>query len=53
MDKWLANFAYQTSLSWWIFALSGGITLVIVLVTVSWLTYRAARRNPIESLRYE
>ena len=53
MDKWLANFAYQTPLSWWIFALSGGITLVIVLLTVSWLTYRAARRNPVEALRYE
>ncbi len=53
MDKWLANFAYQTALSWWVFALSGIITLVIVLLTVSWLTYRAARRNPIEALRYE
>jgi putative ABC transport system permease protein len=53
MDKWLANFAYQTALSWWIFALSGGITLAIVLITVSWLTYRVARRNPIEALRYE
>ena len=53
MDKWLANFAYQTALSWWIFALSGAITLAIVLVTVSWLTYRAARRNPVEALRYE
>ena len=53
MDKWLANFAYQTPLSWWIFALSGLITLAIVLITVSWLTYRAARRNPVEALRYE
>jgi putative ABC transport system permease protein len=53
MDKWLANFAYQTALSWWIFVLAGGITLAIVLLTVSWLTYRAARRNPIEALRYE
>ncbi|MBU1370745.1 MAG: ABC transporter permease [Bacteroidetes bacterium] len=53
MDKWLANFAYQTPLSWWIFVLSGAITLSIVLVTVSWLTYRAARRNPVEALRYE
>jgi putative ABC transport system permease protein len=53
MDKWLSNFAYQTPLSWWIFVLSGLITLSIVLVTVSWLTYRAARRNPVEALRYE
>jgi len=53
MEKWLANFAYQTPLSWWIFVLAGVITLVIVLFAVSWLTYRAARRNPIEALRYE
>jgi len=53
MEKWLANFAYQTSLSWWIFVLSGGLTMAIVLVTVSWLTFRAARRNPVEALRYE
>jgi putative ABC transport system permease protein len=53
MDKWLANFAYQTALSWWVFALSGAITLVIVLLTVSWFTFRAARRNPVEALRYE
>jgi putative ABC transport system permease protein len=53
MGKWLANFAYQTPLSWWIFVLSGVLTLAIVLLTVSWLTYRAARRNPVEALRYE
>jgi putative ABC transport system permease protein len=53
MERWLANFAYQTHLSWWIFVLSGLSTLVIVLVAVSWLTYRAARRNPVEALRYE
>jgi putative ABC transport system permease protein len=53
MEKWLANFAYQTALSWWIFLLSGVLTMAIVLLTVSWLTYRAARRNPVEALRYE
>ena len=53
MNSWLQNFAYQTTLSWWVFALAGLIALAIVLFTVSWLTYRAARRNPIEALRYE
>jgi len=50
MNKWLQNFAYKTELSWWIFAFAGIIALVIALLTVSW---RAARRNPVESLRYE
>jgi len=53
MNKWLENFAYKTTLSWWIFALAGLLSLVIVLLTVSGLSYRAARRNPIEALRYE
>ncbi len=53
MNRWLGNFAYQTALSWWVFALAGLISLIIVLFTVSGLTYRAARRNPIEALRYE
>ncbi|PLW97695.1 MAG: hypothetical protein C0591_06030 [Marinilabiliales bacterium] len=53
MSRWLESFAYRTELSWWVFALSGVLTVIIVLSTVSWLTYRAARRNPVESLRYE
>lgn len=53
MNKWLESFAYKTALSWWIFVLAGFISLVIVLITVSGLSYKAARRNPIEALRYE
>ncbi|MFA5418017.1 MAG: hypothetical protein WC341_06120, partial [Bacteroidales bacterium] len=36
MHKWLENFAYKTSLSWWIFALAGLLALGIALLTVSW-----------------
>jgi len=53
MNKWLQNFAYKTTLSWWIFALSGLLALSIALLTVSWQSWRAATRNPVESLRYE
>ena len=53
MSKWLENFAYKTALSWWVFALAGVFTIVIALLTVSWQTYRAATRNPVESLRDE
>ncbi len=53
ISKWLENFPYKTSLSWWVFALAGVIVLFVTLVTVSWQTFRAARRNPIEALRYE
>ena len=53
IDKWLENFAYKTNLSWWIFALAGIMTLGIALLTVSFQSWKAASRNPIESLRYE
>jgi putative ABC transport system permease protein len=53
MHKWLENFAYKTALSWWVFAASGGIAMAIALVTVSFQSWRAATRNPVESLRYE
>jgi len=53
MNKWLENFAYKTILSWWIFALAGLLALGIALLTVSFQSYKAATKNPIESLRYE
>ncbi|MBG0860152.1 MAG: hypothetical protein IQL11_11650, partial [Bacteroidales bacterium] len=51
--KWLENFAFKARLSWWIFALAGFVAFFIVLVTVSWQSWRAATRNPVEALRYE
>jgi putative ABC transport system permease protein len=53
MNNWLENFAYKTNLSWWIFALAGVLALGIALLTVSWQSWRAATRNPVEALRYE
>jgi putative ABC transport system permease protein len=53
MHKWLENFAYKTTLSWWIFALAGLLAMGIALLTVSWQSWRAATRNPVEALRYE
>jgi putative ABC transport system permease protein len=53
MNKWLQNYAYRTEISWWIFVLSGVIAVSIALITVSWQSWRAATRNPVEALRYE
>jgi len=53
MNKWLQNFAYKTELSWWLFVLAGLLALGIALLTVSWQSWRAATRNPVEALRYE
>jgi putative ABC transport system permease protein len=53
MHKWLESFAYKTELSLWIFVLAGLIAFIIALLTVSWQSWRAATRNPVEALRYE
>ncbi len=53
MNKWLESFAYKTDLSWWIFALAGLLAIAIALITVSWQSWKAATRNPVEALRYE
>ena len=53
MNKWLQNFAYRIEISWWMFALSGGVALLIALATVSFQAIKAAIANPVESLRYE
>jgi putative ABC transport system permease protein len=53
MHLWLRSYAYKTAVSWWIFAVSGIAALTIALTTVSWQSWRAATRNPVEALRYE
>jgi putative ABC transport system permease protein len=53
LHKWIQTFAYRTELSWWIFGLAGILAFGIALLTVSWQSWRAATRNPVEALRYE
>jgi putative ABC transport system permease protein len=53
MNNWLQNFAYRTSLHWWIFGLAAAITFGIALITVSFKAVRAAVANPVKSLRTE
>jgi len=53
MNKWLQDFAYRINLSWWMFALAGGLALLIALLTVSFQAIKAALANPVEALRYE
>jgi putative ABC transport system permease protein len=53
MNKWLLIFAYKTNLNGWIFGLAGIIAISIAMLTVSWQSWRAATRNPVEALRYE
>lgn len=53
MYKWLQNFVYRASISWWTFLLAGVVALAIALLTVSYQSIKAALANPVDSLRYE
>lgn len=53
MNRWLQNFAYRTSVHWWMFLLAGGAALIVAWLTVSWQAIRAATANPVKALRYE
>jgi len=53
MNKWLESFAYRITISWWIFALAGGIAIVIAVFTISFQAIKAALANPVNSLRTE
>jgi putative ABC transport system permease protein len=53
MHKWLQNFTYKTGLSWWVFSAPGLIVLTVAVLTVTLQSWRSAKRNPVEALRYE
>ncbi len=53
MHDWLQNFAYHTTLSWWIFMLSGIVMITIALTILAIRAGRAAMANPVKSLRME
>jgi len=53
MSKWLEDFAYHIDIQWWMFALAGCTAIITALLTVSIKAFKAARANPVESLRNE
>lgn len=53
MQRWLQDFAHKTTLDWWIFALAGIFVLLLSMLSVSWMTWRAATVNPVDSLKGE
>ncbi|WP_425235061.1 ABC transporter permease [Ulvibacterium sp.] len=53
MSKWLEDFAYRITITWWAFAVSGILALSIAMVTISFQAIKAANTNPVKSLRTE
>ena len=53
MNKWLQDFAYRTSVGWWVFIAAGILATLIALFTISFQAIKAAISNPVKSLRTE
>ena len=53
VSKWLATFTYRIELSIWPFVFAMIISMLITLITVSFRSFRAARANTIDALKYE
>ncbi|TWI98091.1 putative ABC transport system permease protein [Mucilaginibacter frigoritolerans] len=53
MNRWLQDFAYRTTISWWIFATAALLAVIITITTVSFRAIKAALMNPVSSLKTE
>lgn len=53
MNSWLENYAYRINISWWIFVVAAFIATMIAVMTVSFQAVKAARVNPVKSLKAE
>jgi ABC-type antimicrobial peptide transport system permease subunit len=53
MNSWLSDYAYKINISWWMFAMAGGIVVLIAIFTISFQALKAAVANPVKSLRSE
>ena len=52
-NKWLENYPYRITLSWWMFSIAGLLVIVVAFVTVSFQAMKAAFANPVKNLRTE
>jgi putative ABC transport system permease protein len=52
-NKWLQNFPYRITISWWLFSSAGVLVMLIALITVSFQAIKAAMANPVNSVRSE
>lgn len=53
MHQWLQDYVYRIDVSWWLFAASGLVAILIALATISFQTIKAAITNPVKHLRME
>ena len=51
MHRWLQDYAFRVPITWWIFLAGGAASLTVALLTISFNAMKAARANPVKSLR--
>ena len=53
MYNWLQDFAYRSTLQWWIFLSAAVMAAFVALTTISFQAVKAAIANPVKSLKAE
>ena len=53
LSKWLENYIYRTSINYWVFLVTAAITMILAFITIAKISMKAAKANPINSLRNE
>ncbi len=53
LDEWMAGFAYRSGIQAWVFFVAAAVVLAVAFVTVALQSYRTARANPADTIRYE
>lgn len=53
MNNWLQNFHYHIDMPWWSFGLAGVLAIIVAMATIGFQSFKAAKMNPVESLRNE
>jgi putative ABC transport system permease protein len=53
MHSWLQDFAYRTTIAWWVFPLAAVAAVLITFMTVGFHSIKAAMADPVDSLRTE
>jgi len=53
MNTWLQDYAYRINIEWWVFGIAGAAIIFVALLTVCFQAIKAARANPVKSLRTE
>lgn len=53
MSRWLEHYLYRVNIGWEIFVLAGLITVCVVVLTLTWRSWKAANENPVKCLRDE